>query len=507
MTTEMRDLVEGGGDWTFKAPEDWRSPRPGGTFCGARIARQRLGVRQSSGAFPGARTFGCLLLFAVSFLRLPILASPAPDYSAVQAIFSQHCLDCHTSKDPEGSLVLEDFESLSKGGELGAAFVSKHSADSLLVQMIEGRFEKEGKKKIMPPGKRAKLTDEQIQTIRFWIDAGAIGPSNAITAIVLTVPHITPRVQPRNPIFSLAYCASAKVLASGRYGAIELRSATDLKLLRILAPHTGNVNAIAFSPDGLRMFSAGGQPGLAGEIKQWDVGTSKKVVSVAGHKDAIYALALSPDGKLLATGSYDQKIKLWEAASLKEVKTLSGHNGCIYDLWFRPDGKLLASASADRTIKLWDPESGERRDTLSQSLKELYAVTFSADGKNVVGGGGDNRLRLWQISEKAAETTNLLLESRFAHEGAILRVSFSPDGRSLASAADDGTIKIWEWPKLQEVLALEKQADWGSALLFLPENRLAVGRMDGTLSVYDSESGKLLFSTGASNNLAARNGK
>src|SRR5436190_24328147 len=76
-----------------------------------------------------------------------------PDYSSVQAIFSRHCLDCHASKDPEGELVLETFETLMKGGELGAALAPGHSADSLLVKMIEGRFEKEGKKKIMPPGK------------------------------------------------------------------------------------------------------------------------------------------------------------------------------------------------------------------------------------------------------------------------------------------------------------------------------------------------------------------
>ena len=76
----------------------------------------------------------------------------------MDTILSAHCLDCHASTDPEGQLVLESFETLMKGGELGAAIVPGKSADSLLIEMIEGRFEKNGKKKIMPPGKRAKLT-------------------------------------------------------------------------------------------------------------------------------------------------------------------------------------------------------------------------------------------------------------------------------------------------------------------------------------------------------------
>src|SRR5437879_744629 len=87
-----------------------------------------------------------------------LAAAPAspPDYSAVDAIFSQHCLDCHSAQDPEHSLVLEDFEALMKGGEAGQVIVPGKSEESLLVRMVEGRFEKNGKPKIMPPGKRKK---------------------------------------------------------------------------------------------------------------------------------------------------------------------------------------------------------------------------------------------------------------------------------------------------------------------------------------------------------------
>src|SRR5438552_1507490 len=119
-----------------------------------------------------------LLACCTSLMPLRAAESPsAPDYASVDAILSAHCLDCHASTDPEGKLVLESFETLMKGGELGPAIVAGKSADSMLVQMIEGRFEKNGKKKIMPPGKRKKLGPEEVGTIKAWIDAGAHAPA------------------------------------------------------------------------------------------------------------------------------------------------------------------------------------------------------------------------------------------------------------------------------------------------------------------------------------------
>ena len=126
-----------------------------------------------------------------------------------------------------------------------------------------------------------------------------------------------------------------------------------------------------------------------------------------GHSDALYSVAISPDGKTLATGSYDQKIMLW---SIEEIlagkppavpRTLSGHNGAVFSLAFRSDGKVLASASGDRTVKLWDTATGNRLDTLSQPLKEQYTCAFSPDGTRLVAGGADNRIRLWKIGATA----------------------------------------------------------------------------------------------------------
>ena len=433
--------------------------------------------------------FSCLVLKA-SARDLP----SATDYSAVDSIFTARCLDCHASQDPEGKLVLESFETLMKGGEIGPALLPGKSAESLLVQMIEGRFEKDGKKKIMPPGKRAKLTTMEIATIKGWIDAGAQGPAIAAAPKELVVPKILPKGQPRNPVNALAFSAQAKLLGLGRYGEVELRK-PDLTLTRTLSGHRGNVNGLVFSEDGKQLFAAGGQPGVSGEIRQWNVPDGKLVRVLEGHKDALYAVALSPDGSILASGGYDQKIKLWNLETGKEIRTLSGHNGCVNRLTFRPDGNILASASADRTVKLWDVASGERRETLSQSFKELYATAFSPDGQRLVAGGADNRIRVWQISKTAAETTNPMLNSLFAHEGVILNLVISADGKTLLSSADDRTVKLWNADQMTERALLEKQPDWAPALAFMEEGTVAVGRLDGSVGVYDV-TGKVIASLG-----------
>src|SRR5882672_10935314 len=117
---------------------------------------------------------GTLALPAPARAAAPVLTN---DFSRVAAIFDKHCLDCHAADDPEGKLVLESFATLMKGGKSGPAIVPTNSTESLLVKLIEGRIEEEGKKKIMPPGKRKKLEPDDIALIKAWIDAGAPAPT------------------------------------------------------------------------------------------------------------------------------------------------------------------------------------------------------------------------------------------------------------------------------------------------------------------------------------------
>jgi WD40 repeat protein len=297
-------------------------------------------------------------------------------------------------------------------------------------------------------------------------------------------------VPPPKSIRALAFSPGTKLLALARYRAVDIVDADTKKVVRSLNGLRGAVNSVLFSADGKSLFTASGENVIAGEAKQWNVADGSLVRTFDGHKDILYSMALSPDGTILATGSYDHKIKLWEIASGKEIKTLHGHNGAVFGLAFRPDGQILASASGDRTVKLWNVAKGERVDTLSQPTKDVNCVAFSIDGKRLYAGGLDSRIRVWQISEAALETTNPILESKYAHEGAVLRLDFSPDGKWLWSCADDRTVKLWDAATMRERVLLEPQPDWVSGLCFV-NGQIVVGRFDGSLAVYDVR-GKLI---------------
>lgn len=410
-----------------------------------------------------------------------------PDFAAASAVLRKYCVGCHNADDKEGGLILESFESLLAGGENGAVVRAGSSAESRLVRVLTGQAEPK-----MPPEGSEAPTKEELAILTSWIDAGAKGPTGAPPdPTKLVVPQIATRVTARPAIHSIAWSQDGKLLALGGYRGVRLVSAENRAILRSLEGAVGNVTDLAFSADGRRLWGASGEPGLFGEVSVWEVSSGSLLTTLRGHKDSLYALALSADGKLLATGGYDQQIILWDALAGQPLATLSGHSGAVFDLQLRGDGKLLASASADRTVKLWDVAARQRLETFGQSLAELYAVALSPDGRRVAAGGVDNRIRLWQLSDTAAEGTNPLLVSRFAHEGPIVRLVWSPDGKSLASSAEDGTVKLWDADEVDERLVLAPQPDWGSALVFSPDSKLlAVGRLDGSFELYDAASGK-----------------
>jgi WD40 repeat protein/mono/diheme cytochrome c family protein len=414
----------------------------------------------------------------------------APEFNKdVAPLFKKYCVACHNATDKEGKLVLEDYPQALAGGEHGKAIVSGKADESRLVLALTGKAEP-----AMPPEGNDQPTAAEIAVIAAWINAGAKPPVGAAPdPTVLVTPQIKPRAEVREAIAAIAFAPDGKSLAIGRSTTVELVSLPERSLVRVLAPHRGRVSAVGFSKDGSQLLSAAGEPGVFGEARLWSLADGRLVRMFQGHQDSVYAAVLSPDGRSIATASYDQQIMLWDAADGKQVRTFAGHNDAVFDLAFRPDGKILASASGDRTVKLWDVASGSRLDTLGQPLKEVYCVVFSPDGKRLAAGGVDNRIRVWQISAEAKENTNPIVYSQFAHEGAVAKVVYSADGKLIASAGEDRTVKLWDAETLKEQRELEKQSDWIAALAISPDSgSLAIGRLDGSLGLYEAKSGSLV---------------
>jgi WD40 repeat protein/mono/diheme cytochrome c family protein len=416
--------------------------------------------------------------------------SAAADYNTSAApLFKKYCAGCHNPTDKEGELVLDSYASVIAGGPNGPLVVPGKADESRLLKVLTGKDEP-----AMPPEDNPKPTPEEIARLAAWINAGAKEPvAGTPDPTVVSVPQIKPTAPVHEAVSAIAFSPDGKSLAAARFDHIELLALPQRTLARRIGPQRGRINAVRFSADGSKVLAASGEPGVFGEVRLWNVADGTPAGMFAGHADSLYAAVLSPDGKLLATSSYDQQIKLWDVASGKELRTLTGHNDAVFDLAFRPDGKILASASGDRTVKLWDVASGERLDTLGQPTKEQYCLAFSPDGKRVAAGGADNRIRIWQVSDAAKENTNPIVYSRFAHEGAVVNLVYAADGKSIVSAGEDRTVKIWDAEKLLERLPLERQSDWAPALAVSPDSKtVAVGRLDGGLAFYDMANGQVV---------------
>jgi WD40 repeat protein len=427
-------------------------------------------------------TIGMLALLVCAASASRALTADSPDFARdIAPLFTKYCTGCHNDTDREGKLSLESYASLLKGGQKGAVINPANGNLSRLILVLTGKAEPK-----MPPEGEESPKPEEIALLKAWIDAGAKGPEGKGPDLTLLVtPQIPLTAPPKLAVHAIAIAPQGSVVAIARHDEVELQSHPDRKLLLKLSGYRGSVNAVAFSDDGQFLVAAAGEPGLFGEARLWKVADGSLVKVFQGHKDSLYAVRLSPDGTLLATGSYDSSIKLWNVADASVAKSLEGHNGAVFELAFRKDGKVLASASGDRTVKLWDVASGQRLDTLKESQKELYTLAFSPDGTRLAAAGVDNRIRLWQISHSAKEGTNPLLLSKFAHETPVLRLAWSADGRTVVSTGEDRLVKIWNADTMTIRTTLEKQPDWASGVAILPDSTgIVVGRIDGSVASY-----------------------
>ncbi|GCE10258.1 WD40 repeat domain-containing serine/threonine protein kinase [Tengunoibacter tsumagoiensis] len=157
-----------------------------------------------------------------------------------------------------------------------------------------------------------------------------------------------------------------------------------------------------------------------------------------GHASRITTVAWSPDGKLLASASYDKTAQIWNGANGSHQLTYSEHNARINSLVWSPDSRLVATASDSRTVHLWEAGTGKTIAIYRGHQGPLTSVAWSPDGKLIASAGDDKSIHVWQ-----ADTQELLV-SYTEHTDRVQALAWSPDGRYLASAGRDKIIKIWE---------------------------------------------------------------
>ena len=186
--------------------------------------------------------------------------------------------------------------------------------------------------------------------------------------------------------------------------------------------------------------------------------------TLVGHESVVYCVAFHPNGKILASASYDQTVKLWDVASGKNIATLKGHKSSVSSVAFSPDGKTLASGS-DTELKLWDPVLFKETSTLEAKVDHSQIVAFSPDGKTLASQG----IRFWDVAtgEENKEKSKRLEGNRFS-----LSVAFSPDGKYLAGGTDPG-VMLWDLAsgKGTNLTPFGNQGGQGYDLAFSPDSK------------------------------------
>lgn len=246
--------------------------------------------------------------------------------------------------------------------------------------------------------------------------------------------------------------------------------------------------------------------------------------SLEGHTDRIFALAISPDGKVVATGGKDTKIKLWSIETAKEIKTMEGHTGCINGLSFSPDGKILASASEDKSIKLWSWQDGTVVKTIegdapnaiyyspdgkllacetghltiklwrTESWQDMggtlgFGFDFSPDSKLIAFGDKDERGVFIKFASIEGEKPNRLWDKEFqGHADTIYKLRFSPDGKFLISGDVKNSIKLWSVENNREVKSFPEHTEAVLSLCVSPDGKyFASASKDASIKLWSLE--------------------
>lgn len=285
----------------------------------------------------------------------------------------------------------------------------------------------------------------------------------------------------------------------------------------VILKHDGWVAAVAFSPDGKTLASAGAD----NVVRLWEVGTWKPKGVLKGHTDCVTAVAFSPDSTTLGTGSFDRTAKLWDVGKQKHLATFAKHQAAIgavlvigsqekpgivtggldgsirtelppsdslatlrHKSWVNGLSRELlvgyASASSDGTVVLHGADGIV--STFEGGAGEVRCVAFNPGGKLLAAGNRYHTVRVWEVASKKE------IKTLGGHMSDVWSIAFSPDGKTLAAADTDwkkaSKVKLWDTTTWKERGGLEVPGEILSIAYSPKGDWLAVGSWDKTVRVF-----------------------
>jgi serine/threonine protein kinase len=266
-------------------------------------------------------------------------------------------------------------------------------------------------------------------------------------------------------------------------------------LANTLQGHENSVLSVAISPDGKTIASSGSNS----TIKLWNLATGKEISSLNAYSRQVNTVVISPNGKTLVSASDDSTIKVWNLATGKQIRTLTGHSDSVHALAISADSETLISGSDDNTIKIWDLATGEQIRTLVGHIFWVRSVAISPDSVILASGSFDKTIKIWNLTKGYSIRT---LEGNYQ---TVTSVAISPNGRILASGSRDRTIKLWNLVTGKEIRTLRGHGNTVTTVAFSADGKIiASGSRDRAIKLWNSATGEeILTLTGHSNTVTS----
>lgn len=264
-----------------------------------------------------------------------------------------------------------------------------------------------------------------------------------------------------------------------REATAALYAAAALPLRKRLISGTKPVQSIALSPDGRTLASQSGD----GAVRIWNLPEGRLRHTFTGH-DISEVVTFSPDGGILAVataGGTDVTIGLWDPVTGRKLRTLTVPDGSVRGMDFSPDGRTVV-ASSPAAVRAWDVATGRTRHSFT-SHPDPQAVAFSPDGRTVAAAGRDGRVRVWDTATGRTRTT---------HDGQAggSAVVFSPDGRTYAVVVTEGAVQLRDVATGIVRRTIKDTAIGLNEVAFAPDGRMLAVPGDGdTVRLWDTASG------------------
>ncbi len=384
--------------------------------------------------------------------------------------------------DTESNLLLGNFFAMQKGDWARGLPYLARSGQPVAIQDLKFPTTHEEQAKLaldwlaIAQAGQAKA----IERARFWYDLASVEATPAqkknLAERFANVPQFS---QPRptlahevrsleghqGPVHAVAVSPDGrKIVTAGADHSLIVWDVKTGKELRRLDGHSNRIWSIAFSPDSRRVISGG----FDNSIRVWDLVSARDVRKLAGHGDYVRSVVFSSDGKLALSGGDDRIVRFWDVEKGEEIRSLKGHQHFVWSVALSRDNAKALSGSLDRTVRLWDLRTGLEEKKLEGHADTVLTVAFSPSGKRAVTGSTDKTIKLWDLE------TGKEVHTFTGHTGYVHSVAFSPDGRQIISASQDKTVRLWDLVERKQIAQLEGHTDQVWQALFGPDGQWAV---------------------------------